>query len=154
MNTIAALLLSASASAVQPAAPTPQPATQAEPPEPAPPSQHVDEHTHHHGGEEIVVTGHLVRELDLLAGVRVVVVLGAFAYEAVGRVLGAAGAPLPVPRPRFTHQLEVPTARAVVLGCFHPSQQNTFTGKLTPAMIDAVLARAVQAASARSTSPA
>jgi uracil-DNA glycosylase family 4 len=91
---------------------------------------------------------YLARELALLTEVRVVVVLGAFAYEAMGRVLAAAGAPLPTPRPRFTHGVEVPTARAVVLGCFHPSQQNTFTGKLTPPMIDAVFLRARELAEA------
>jgi uracil-DNA glycosylase family 4 len=82
------------------------------------------------------------RELDLLDRVGVIVVLGAFAYEATARVLAAAGSPLPTPRPRFTHRLEVPTARAVVVGCFHPSQQNTFTGKLTEPMIDDVFLRA------------
>jgi uracil-DNA glycosylase family 4 len=82
------------------------------------------------------------RELDLLARVRVIVVLGAFAYEAMARVLAGVGAPLPVPRPKFTHRVEVPTGRAVVLGCFHPSQQNTFTGKLTEPMIDDVFLRA------------
>ena len=61
--------------------------------------------------------------------VRVIVVLGAFAYDA--RRPGARGARLAAarcPRPKFAHGVEVPTARAVVLGCFHPSQQNTFTG--------------------------
>jgi uracil-DNA glycosylase family 4 len=91
---------------------------------------------------------YLRRELELFDRVRVIVVLGAFAYEAVGRVLAAAGSPLPVPRPKFTHRLEVPTARAVVLGCFHPSQQNTFTGKLTEAMIDDVFLRARELAEA------
>jgi uracil-DNA glycosylase family 4 len=85
---------------------------------------------------------YFARELELLRNVQVIVVLGAFAYEAVGRVLVGAGSPLPTPRPRFTHLLEVPTARAVVLGCFHPSQQNTFTGKLTEPMIDEVFLRA------------
>ena len=56
--------------------------------------------------------------------------------------------PLPTPRPRFAHGLEVPTARAVVLGCFHPSQQNTFTGKLTEPMIDDVFLRARELADA------
>jgi uracil-DNA glycosylase family 4 len=82
------------------------------------------------------------RELALLDHVQVIVVLGAFAYEAVGRVLAGVGSPLPTPRPKFTHLLEVPTERAVVLGCFHPSQQNTFTRKLTEPMIDAVFLRA------------
>ncbi len=82
------------------------------------------------------------RELALLRDVRVIVALGAFAFEALWRVLRASGADLPRPRPKFTHGLEVVTRRAVVLGCFHPSQQNTFTGKLTEPMIDGVFARA------------
>jgi uracil-DNA glycosylase family 4 len=90
----------------------------------------------------------LARELALLTELRVIVVLGAFAYEALGRVLAAAGTPLPVPRPKFGHAVEVPTARAVVLGCYHPSQQNTFTGKLTEPMIDAVFLRARELAGA------
>jgi uracil-DNA glycosylase family 4 len=81
------------------------------------------------------------RELELLAGVRVVVCLGAFAWDAALRMLAARRTP--GPRPRFGHgaELELPGA-AVLLGCFHPSQQNTFTGKLTPAMLDDVLLRA------------
>jgi uracil-DNA glycosylase family 4 len=85
---------------------------------------------------------YLVRELDVLSHVGVIVVLGAFAYDAIARVLARAGSPLPIPRPKFTHGVEVPTARGVVLGCFHPSQQNTFTGKLTEPMIDDVFLRA------------
>jgi uracil-DNA glycosylase family 4 len=85
---------------------------------------------------------YLVRELDLLEHVRVIVVLGAFAYDAIAKVLAAAASPLPIPRPKFTHGVEVATARALVLGCFHPSQQNTFTGKLTEPMIDDVFLRA------------
>jgi uracil-DNA glycosylase family 4 len=84
----------------------------------------------------------LVRELAALSDVRVIVVLGGFAYDALARVLTASGAPLPVPRPRFAHGLEVVTPRSVVLACYHPSQQNTFTGRLTEAMIDAVFRRA------------
>jgi uracil-DNA glycosylase family 4 len=86
-------------------------------------------------------------ELALLDRVRVIVVLGGFAYQALWRVLGADGVALPRPRPRFAHGLEVPTTRATVLGCYHPSQQNTFTGRLTEPMLDAVLARAVVLAS-------
>ncbi|MSO78707.1 MAG: uracil-DNA glycosylase [Acidimicrobiia bacterium] len=85
---------------------------------------------------------YLVRELELLDRVKVIVALGAFAYEAAWRVLGAAGLELPRPRPKFGHGLEVRTARATILGCFHPSQQNTFTGRLTEPMLDAVLTRA------------
>jgi uracil-DNA glycosylase family 4 len=85
---------------------------------------------------------YLVRELELLDRVRVVVVLGQFAYDAIARVLAASGSPLPAPRPRFGHGVEVPSCRAVVICCYHPSQQNTFTGKLTEPMLDAVFARA------------
>jgi len=90
---------------------------------------------------------YLVRELDLLTAASVIVVLGAFAYEAAWRTLGSAGIELPKPRPRFTHGLEVPTTRATIVGCFHPSQQNTFTGKLTEPMLDDVFARANELAS-------
>jgi uracil-DNA glycosylase family 4 len=84
----------------------------------------------------------LVRELALLERVRVVVALGQFAYDAAARVLAASGSPLPTPRPRFGHGSEAHSARAVVLGCYHPSQQNTFTGKLTETMLDDVFTRA------------
>jgi uracil-DNA glycosylase family 4 len=99
---------------------------------------------------------YLVRELELLARLRVVVVLGAFAYESAWRALRALGRPgvvVPARRPRFGHGVEVGCGRLTVVCAFHPSQQNTFTGKLTPAMLDAVFARAAQLASA-STSPA
>jgi uracil-DNA glycosylase family 4 len=86
---------------------------------------------------------YLVRELALLERLRVVVVLGAFAYEATWRVLGALGVGLPR-RPRFGHGVEVPVGdgRITVVCSFHPSQQNTFTGRLTPAMLDDVFHRA------------
>ncbi|HLH65121.1 MAG TPA: uracil-DNA glycosylase [Solirubrobacteraceae bacterium] len=82
------------------------------------------------------------RELGLLGGVRVVVCLGAFAWDAMLRVLSARGADLPRPRPRFGHGAEAAVGAVRMLGCFHPSQQNTFTGRLTEPMLDAVLARA------------
>jgi uracil-DNA glycosylase len=85
---------------------------------------------------------YLVRELALLERVRVIVVLGKFAYDATARVLATSGSPLPSPRPPFGHGVEVVTDRAIVVGCYHPSQQNTFTGKLTESMLDAVFARA------------
>jgi uracil-DNA glycosylase len=85
---------------------------------------------------------YLVRELTLLERVRVIVVLGKFAYDATARVLAAGGSPLPSPRPPFGHGVEASSDRATVLGCYHPSQQNTFTGKLTEPMLDAVFDRA------------
>jgi uracil-DNA glycosylase len=84
------------------------------------------------------------RELDLLADVRVIVALGAFAWDAAVRLIVARGGGVARPRPRFGHGAEVRPAprQPGLLGCFHPSQQNTFTGVLTPAMLDAVLLRA------------
>jgi uracil-DNA glycosylase family 4 len=85
-----------------------------------------------------------LEEMALLADVRVVVCLGAFAWEAALRLLSALApaAPAPRPRPRFGHGAEYAGERYTLLGCYHPSQQNTFTGKLTEPMIDAVLERA------------
>jgi len=89
---------------------------------------------------------YLLRELELLTAVRVVVALGSFGYEAVWRALKQARIALPPRRPAFGHAVEVgvggKTRPLVVLCSFHPSQQNTFTGKLTPAMLDAVFNRA------------
>jgi uracil-DNA glycosylase family 4 len=83
-----------------------------------------------------------VRELRLLADVRVVVCLGAFAWDAALRLRSELdGEPMPRPRPRFTHGAEDSDGRFALIGCFHPSQQNTFTGKLTAPMIDAVFLR-------------
>jgi uracil-DNA glycosylase family 4 len=91
---------------------------------------------------------YLRRELELLPRVTVVVVLGGFAFDAVARVLADAGSPLPSPRPKFGHGVEVGTARVTLLGCYHPSQQNTFTGRLTEAMLDDVFGRARELARA------
>jgi uracil-DNA glycosylase len=85
------------------------------------------------------------RELGLLGGVRVVLCLGAFAWDAALRLIATrpdGGTRLPSPRPRFGHGVEVSGEPYTLIGCYHPSQQNTFTGKLTEPMIDAVLARA------------
>jgi uracil-DNA glycosylase family 4 len=80
---------------------------------------------------------YFARELELLSGVKAIVCLGGFAWEAALRVLG------PVkPKPRFGHGAEVEIGRFTLLGCYHVSQQNTFTGKLTEPMLDAVFARA------------
>jgi uracil-DNA glycosylase family 4 len=92
---------------------------------------------------------YLVREFELLTRLRVVLVLGSFGYEAAWSAMRAAGFELPPRRPRFTHGLEVPCGAVTILGSFHPSQQNTFTGKLTAPMIDAVFERAGVLAQAR-----
>jgi len=81
------------------------------------------------------------RELDLLEHVRVIVCLGAFAWAAALRLLAARGVSTGSPRPRFGHGAEL-ASETELLGCFHPSQQNTFTGRLTEDMIDGVLRRA------------
>jgi uracil-DNA glycosylase family 4 len=86
------------------------------------------------------------RELDLLGHVRVIVCLGAFAWDAALRAVGLRGVAVPRPRPRFGHGAEVQVGDLTLVGCYHPSQQNTFTGKLTEPMIDAVLARAKELA--------
>ena len=79
----------------------------------------------------------LERELVLLAHARVMLVLGQFAYQGLTRFLGLR------PRPAFGHGVEVPAPDGRTILCsYHVSQQNTFTGKLTPAMLDDVLARA------------
>ena len=84
---------------------------------------------------------YLERELTALADVRVIVALGAFAWDGVLRAVAALGHRA-APRPRFGHLTDARVGPYVVLGSFHPSQQNTFTGKLTPAMLDEVLLRA------------
>jgi uracil-DNA glycosylase family 4 len=84
----------------------------------------------------------LERELAALREARVYVALGAFAYEALTGVIGLR------PRPRFGHGVEAPLSNGrTVLCSFHPSQQNTFTGKLTEGMLDAVFQRALVLAS-------
>jgi uracil-DNA glycosylase len=90
-----------------------------------------------------------VAELAHLTRVRVVLCLGAFAWDAALRLRAAAGSPAPRPRPRFGHDVLWDAEPWPLLGCFHPSQQNTFTGRLTPAMLDAVLLRARSVADAR-----
>jgi uracil-DNA glycosylase family 4 len=92
-----------------------------------------------------------VSELELLDEVRVVVCLGAFAWDAALRLLAAADGPhhAPVrPRPKFGHGAELPGERHTLIGSYHPSQQNTFTGRLTEPMLDAVLQRARELAHA------
>ena len=94
----------------------------------------------------------LEREVTLVAGsLRVVVALGSYAWDAALRVLRTLGHDVPRPKPRFGHAAEtVVTAPdghgLVVLGSYHPSQQNTFTGRLTEPMLDDVLGRAAELA--------
>jgi uracil-DNA glycosylase len=107
------------------------------------------------------------REIELLPELRVVVCLGAYAWDAAVRLRAALGggselAPpgqatdSPRARPRrarFAHGAEDPGSPFTLIGCFHPSQQNTFTGRLTEPMIDAVLVRAREAAGLNSRRP-
>jgi uracil-DNA glycosylase len=93
----------------------------------------------------------LARELELLRPtLRVIVVLGAFGWQALLPALAEAGWAVPRPRPRFAHgaHVELPGERGSLhlFGCYHVSQQNTFTGRLTPAMLEDVLRRAADVA--------
>jgi uracil-DNA glycosylase len=81
---------------------------------------------------------YLARELDELDSVRVVVVLGQFAYDALTGLLGVR------PRPRFGHGVELAVGGRAIICSYHPSQQNTFTGKLTREMFDAVFTKSRQ----------
>ena len=87
----------------------------------------------------------LDQELDLLSRVRTILGLGAFAWDGALRALASRGHVIR-PKPRFGHAAEVEVGPYTLIGCFHPSQQNTFTGKLTPAMLDQVLERALASA--------
>ena len=82
------------------------------------------------------------RELTLLDA-KVLVCLGAFAWDAALRLLGVR------PKPRFAHGAEYRVGSLALLGCYHPSQQNTFTGVLTPEMLDTVLSRALELSGTR-----
>ncbi|MGW4425413.1 uracil-DNA glycosylase [Streptosporangium sp. NPDC004631] len=97
--------------------------------------------------ERVACLPWLAREVALVAGsVRVVVALGGFAWQAIWPALRDAGYALPSPRPLFGHGVEVEISRegtaARLLGCYHPSQQNTFTGRVTAEMLDRLFARA------------
>jgi len=81
----------------------------------------------------------LDREREALSEVRVILALGAIAWEAALALLARGGAVLPRPRPKFGHGAQVDLGGLQLVGCYHVSQQNTFTGKLTPRMLDAVL---------------
>ena len=78
--------------------------------------------------------------------VQVIVALGGFAWRAALDMLRAGGGPVPVPLPKFGHLAPVTIGAHTLIGCYHPSQQNTFTGRLTPAMLDDVFTAAKAAA--------
>jgi uracil-DNA glycosylase family 4 len=84
---------------------------------------------------------YLMRELQLLPGARVLVCLGSYAWDGALRAIARIGH-RSMPGPRFGHGLVARVGPYTLLGCYHPSQQNTFTGKVTPAMLDEILARA------------
>lgn len=91
----------------------------------------------------------LEAELDALSELRVIVVLGGFAYQQTLRILASRGHPIPRPKPRFGHGAEVEICDGLTLICsYHPSQQNTFTGRLTEEMFDQIWHRARQLAAA------
>lgn len=86
---------------------------------------------------------YLLAELESLRRIKVVVALGKIGWDAYLRARRAAGAAVPRPLPRFGHGVAARMPDGVtLLGCFHPSQQNTFTGRLTRPMLHAVFARA------------
>ncbi|HEX6932095.1 MAG TPA: uracil-DNA glycosylase [Streptosporangiaceae bacterium] len=85
----------------------------------------------------------LAAELGLVAGsLRAIVCLGHFAWQAAWREFARMGRTIPSPRPAFGHGAEADVSGLLVLGCYHPSQQNTFTGRVTGPMLDAVFQRA------------
>lgn len=87
-------------------------------------------------------------ELGALAEKKVFVCLGSFGYHALWRHLGTEGVALPRPRPKFGHGIEVGLDDFTIICSYHPSQQNTFTGRLTEEMLDDVMGRAVATAAA------
>jgi uracil-DNA glycosylase len=84
---------------------------------------------------------YLAAEIGALENVLAIVCLGAFAWDGALRALAERGH-VRRPRPAFAHAAEVDVGPYIVLGCFHPSQQNTFTGRLTPQMLDTIFWRA------------
>jgi uracil-DNA glycosylase family 4 len=91
---------------------------------------------------------YLAKEIELLDRLRVLVALGSFAWDGALLAVAANGHVVPRPKPVFGHASEAAVGPYLLLGSFHPSQQNTFTGKLTPRMLEDVLRRAVRLAEA------
>jgi uracil-DNA glycosylase family 4 len=94
---------------------------------------------------------YLARELALLDKVRVIVPLGGYAWVATFRAIASVTGDEPRPRPRFGHETVTTAGRYTIIGSYHPSQQNTFTGRLTAPMLVEVLRRAREIAVQRST---
>ncbi len=86
--------------------------------------------------------GHLDGEWDALRDVRVLLCLGGIAWDAALALCARKGLAVPRPKPKFAHEGDLVLGDRTLLGCYHVSQQNTFTGRLTPAMLDARLALA------------
>ena len=89
---------------------------------------------------------YLIREVALVPHARVIVALGGLAFESCLIVLAEGGAPRSRPKPRFGHGARYEIGGAVLYASYHPSQQNTFTGKLTQRMLREVLRRAAREA--------
>jgi uracil-DNA glycosylase family 4 len=88
----------------------------------------------------------LARELEALPDARVILALGGFGWDGALRALASGGVEVPRPRPRFGHGARADLGDWSLIGSYHPSQQNTFTGRLTEPMLDDVLAEAKRAA--------
>jgi uracil-DNA glycosylase family 4 len=88
----------------------------------------------------------LERELELLENCRTILALGSFGWDGALRALRAMGVEAPRPRPRFGHGAEARLGEWALVGSYHPSQQNTFTGRLTEEMLDAAIGRALELA--------
>ena len=99
-------------------------------------------------GERDACLPYLEAELEALERVKVVVALGSFGWDGLLRASRASGIEIPKPKPKFGHGAEARVGDRLLIGCYHPSQQNTFTGTLTEKMIDEVFERAVAVARA------
>lgn len=95
-------------------------------------------------GERERCRGYLERELDFFADAPVIVALGGFSFAALLRIFRERGEAVPRPAPRFGHGVEVGIGPRLLIGSYHPSQQNTFTGTLTEPMFDAIWTRAAE----------
>jgi uracil-DNA glycosylase len=96
-------------------------------------------------GERDSCQGFLLREFEALADLRAVLCLGKFGWDQGLRALRATGRAMPTPLPKFGHNVRARVGDLVLIGCYHPSQQNTFTGRLTEEMLDDALASARRA---------